>query len=159
MKKIKLTLGDWSDDGHCVSEDYIYITNKTVSEIRQAYKDSCILTGLQFNHNANYSGLPEHSKYGTPRHICTEYGEPDIKPLALEILKSNGIEINEKWLKRITSDEFATLIMEFIKLSLPYLEYEEGSYKKSELKEIPPINGWWNKELNEGFGYGLYDAD
>lgn len=158
MEKVKLSLGDWSSDGHCVSEDYVFLVNKTVSEIRQAYKDSCVLTGLQFNYNTNYSGLPEHSKYGTPLHICTEYGESNISLIALEKLSLNGIKINEEWLKHISSDDFAILMMEFFKLSLPDLKYEEASYKKSELKDITPINGWWNNELNEGFGYGLYDG-
>ncbi len=49
---------------------------------------------------------------------------------------------------------FALLIMEFIKLSLTDLTYEEAYFKKSELKTIPPINGWWNNALN--FGYGLF---
>lgn len=41
MSKVKLSIGDWSQDGHNQSEDFVYEVNKTVSEIRQGYKDSC----------------------------------------------------------------------------------------------------------------------
>lgn len=44
-----------------------------------------------------------------------------------------------------------------IKLSLPDLILEEAKFKRSELKNIEPVNGWWNPELNCQFGYGLYD--
>lgn len=152
MGKVRLSIGDWSEDGHNQSEDFVYEVNKTVEEIRQAYKDSCVLTGLQFNYNENYSGLPEHNSYGTDRHICTEYEEYEATDLAKEILSEHGLDGNFNGV-----EGFAELVMGFIKLSLPDLTWEEASFKKSELKnDIPAINGWWNKELNHGFGYGLF---
>lgn len=37
----KLVLGDWSDDGHGISKDFLFECNYDVHKIRQAYKDSC----------------------------------------------------------------------------------------------------------------------
>ncbi len=152
--KVKITIGDWSQDGHEEYDEFVFDSNKTVHEIRQAYKDSCKLTGLQFNYNKNYTGLPEHNSYGTDRHICTEYNENEITDLALNILKEHGIDIN---VDKLDIDVFLKLLIDFIKLSLPDLVLEEAAFKKSELREIPAVNGWWNDELNVGFGYGLYD--
>ncbi len=106
------------------------------------------------NYNKNYTGLPEHNSYGTDRHICTEYNENEITDLALNILKEHGIDIN---VDKLDIDVFLKLLIDFIKLSLPDLVLEEAAFKKSELREIPAVNGWWNDELNVGFGYGLYD--
>ena len=156
--KVKLTIGDWSQDGHTRYEIYVYDVNKSVTEIRQAYKDSCKKTGLQFNHNENYSGLPEHSCYGTSAHICTEYESSDISENAKQILTSFGIDMFKYFDEDeyIATDKFAELILDFIKISLTDLTYAEGVFKKSELKLIEPINGWWNGELNVQFGYGLF---
>ena len=153
MGKVKITIGDWSEDGHNQYDEFVYESNKSVKDIRQAYKDSCKLTGLQFNHNENYTGTEVHNSYGTPYHICTEYDEDTISDIAMGILMEHDIEVGSDYL---SVDEFAELIIDFIKLSLPDLVLEEASFKKSELRDISAVNGWWNHELNVGFGYGLY---
>jgi len=43
--------------GHSKSDEYVFEGNYHVSKLRQAYKDSCRLTGVQFNHNQNYTGI------------------------------------------------------------------------------------------------------
>ena len=157
MGKVKLSIGDWSQDGHNQSEYFVYEVNKTVKEIRQAYKDSCKLTGVQFNYNENYTGLPEHDDYGTPLHICTEHEDCGISDEAMKILVKHGIEMDAIVEDDCLSvDVFAELIMIFIKLSLPDLTWEEASFKKSELRDMEPINGWHNEDMNEQFGYGLF---
>ena len=42
--------------------------------------------------------------------------------------------------------------MKFIGLSMP----QDWKYEHYIDDEIEPINGWWNKDLNVQFGYGLY---
>ena len=155
--RVQLHIGDWSEDGHNIWETFIYEVNVPVVKIQQAYKDSCKLTGLQFNHNYNYSGLSEHSKHGTDRHIWTKYDNREISPLALSILQTHGIKTSKFEAGDFEVEEAAILILEFIKLSLPELTFKEGSFKKSDLKTIPHINGFWNKELNVQFGYGLFN--
>lgn len=154
MNIVKLSIGDWSEDGHNQYEEFVYNSNKSVNEIRQAYKDSCKLTGLQFNHNENYSSRTEHSEYGSKRHICTEYQDDEISEFAKGILEEHHIVVNSN---SLDVDTFTNLLIEFIKLSLPDLILEEASFKRSELKNIDAINGWWNKELNVQFGYGLFE--
>ena len=76
--KVKLTLGDWSNDGHGKYEEIIYKSNYPVSVIRQSYKDSCKLTGVQFNHNEDYTGNGVGTKHNSPYKIWTEYEDCTI---------------------------------------------------------------------------------
>jgi hypothetical protein len=164
----KLVIGDWSDDGHGKSKDFIFDCNYDVSKIRQAYKDSCKSLGISFNHNQDYTGL--NLGYGTKRQVWTEYEDCSISETAFEILKDNGCfkgilddeflqDINpenddyEEELENIdfTKEDAAMIIMNFIALSMP----EDFTYSLVK-QEIEPINGWWNPELNVQFGYGLF---
>lgn len=154
MSKVKITIGDWSQDGHNQYEEFVFESNKSVNEIRQAYKNSCKLTGLSFNHNEDYTGLS--LGYGTERQIATEYEEAELSDLAKEILSTFNVNYSS-YEEDSSPDKFLQLLVSFIKLSLPDLVLEEAAFKKSELKDIPPVNGWWNDELNCGFGYGLFE--
>jgi len=154
MNKIRLTIGDWSQDGHNQYEEFVYESNKTVENIKQAYKNSCKLTGLSFNHNEDYTGL--NIGYGSERQIATEYGECEISDLAKEILDSFKIDYSD-YEEEPSVENFIELLINFIRLSLNDLELKEASFKKSELKNIEPVNGWWNDELNVQFGYGLFE--
>ena len=167
--KVKLTIGDWSQDGHNQYDEFVYSSNKTVQEIQQAYKNSCKLTGLSFNHSEDYTGLnltwdhPERND----RQIAVEYESYTISKLAESILLTHGIDVWEGYedaydkkedMAPIDGEEhFITILLDFIKLSLPDLILEESSFKKSELRTMDAINGWWNTELNHQFGYGLYE--
>lgn len=156
----KLVLGDWSKDGHNISKDFIFDCNHDVSEIRQAYKDSCKKLGVTFNHNEDYTGLG--ITYGDERMVWTEYEENDMSETAFKIMYEAGCfdgipyEKHEEYgetkyyIKELK--DCAMLIMNFIALSMP----EDFTYKPVNMK-ITPINGWWNPELNEQFGYGLFD--
>lgn len=156
--KVKITIGDWSQDGHNQYEEFVFKSNKSVEEIRQAYKDSCKLTGLSFNHNEDYTGLNlnwQHPEYRI-RKIATEYEKYELSDLAKEILSKFNIDYYN-YDEEYSCENFLDLLISFIKLSLPDLTLEEASFKKSELKDIPAVNGWWNRELNCQFGYGLFE--
>jgi hypothetical protein len=157
--KFRVVMGDWSSDGHGKSDEFIFEGNYPVSKLRQTYKDSCRLTGVQFNHNQNYTGLNDGGQYGWRemgnRQICTEYEDSCIGRFAYDTLKKFGLEVGQ-YGDVFDKDQFAKLILNFIKLSLPDFKWEETAFKRSELKNIPPLNGYWNDELNVQFGYGLY---
>lgn len=154
--RFRLTIGDWSDDGHGQSDELVFVANYPVSELRQAYKDSCKKTGIQFNNNnKNYTGSPLEFR-DRSRMVCVSYEDYTIHDNVKKILINHGIDMT-KYDDYLDPDSFGELIMEFIRISLPDLKWEESSYKRSELKNITPLNGWWNKELNHQFGYGLYE--
>ena len=56
----KLVLGDWSEDGHGKSKDFLFDCNYDVSKIRQAYKDSCKKLGISLI-SIKWYGLPSKS--------------------------------------------------------------------------------------------------
>lgn len=146
---MKLIIGDWSKDGHNQSDAIIFCTNYPVEVVRQAYKDSCKLTGLQFNHNEDYTGLGVGRKYGSWRLMVTEYEKSGLDTEALEALNGYGID-TEEYEENQSNENFANLWWDFVKLSLPDLKVSNLS------DDIPNINGYWNEDLNVQFGYGLY---
>lgn len=153
--KVKMTVGDWSQDGHNQYEEFVFETNKTVTEIQDAYKQSCKTLGLIFDCNCNHTGIigldwqnPEYEQ----RKVFVEYEQDELSELAINVLKQHNIEVLDEY----EIDDFVNLMINVIQLSLPDLTMEEASFKKSELKSIPPINGWWSRTLNESWGYGLF---
>jgi len=164
MNKMYLVLGDWSDDGHGKSQKVLIKCNKTVEEIQQGYKDSCKLTGVSFNDYCcgdNYTGLSrkDESKY----QVCCEYEDGYLSKQVIEIFESlncprellgNKKEKDEEYSEyvcMVDTEIFTKVWLWFVKLSIPDLEYNLN--KKD---EIPYINGYYNKALNSGFGYGIF---
>lgn len=151
----KLELGDWSEDGHKISESFLFDCNYDIHKIRQAYKDSCKKLGVGFNCNEDYTGLGLGRR--SERLIWTEYQESEISETAFEILNNSGCFKEVDFYKEDgvyyieERKDCAKLIMNFIALSMP----EDFTYKLTE-SEIEPINGDWNGELNVQFGYGLF---
>lgn len=159
MKKMYLVLGDWSDDGHGKSDKILVESNCTVDGVQQAYKDSCKMTGVQFNHNENYSGLKSYLE------IATDYEENTIPVEAVEIFREKfgltkeiieGWELDDEYEEgepiHLNSDSIVNAWIWFVRLSHPEIIIQEVDVKD----EIPCINGYWNKNLNVQFGYGLY---
>ena len=157
MNKYKLVIGDWSDDGHGKCEDFLFEVNKPLEEIQQAYRDSVVLTGTKFHHNQDGS-IPTDLE-AKALAILTDYEEYRIPVEALDRLKTQGLELSFEYGLEDWEDDgdsgvngpegVATLIMWFIKLSLPGLEY------KLIKDDVPSINGWWGN-LNHQFGYGVF---
>ena len=165
-----LVLGDWSDDGHGKSEKVLMSSNVPVEDVQQAYKDACKLTTVSFNDNENYTGVKRDYKEEADWQIATNYEEPYIGAKAYENLKEFGIEefLNEfggasDYLKNYQNDDgsvniegnemFIKLWSWFIKLANPKITICRSKSGDS----TPCINGYWDKNLNVQFGYGLYN--
>jgi len=154
MNKMYLVLGDWSDDGHGKSEKVLVEVNKTVEEVQNAYKDSCKLTGISFNGNEDYTETGRHWEIANKYRIAVEYEDYKLSDAVLEVLEKFKCpkEIIENYNEEAYEGNYIPLWFWFIGLYLPDLDYKiikEGD-------GIPCINGYWDKNLNVGFGYGLY---
>lgn len=164
MNKFKVPIGDWSDDGHGKCDIFTVEANYTVGELQQAYKDSCKLTGISFNHGDDFTGLnlPWNHPESDDRHIATEYEDYSISKLASTILLEHGIDVwkgfNKDAFKEREnapidgSENLLDLIMKFINLSIPSKDLEY----KIVGDDLPYLNGFWNPNLNVQFGYGLF---
>lgn len=149
--KMYLTIGDWSGDGHSKYNKVLIKCNKTVDEIRQAYKDSVKLTGIAFDHRTPDARI----------RLFTKYEDCIISYENIKILKSHGCltdeiintfedGVDEYGTLQIVPDDFPRLFFSFIMLSIPDLIWSKI------YDDIPSINGFYNKDLNVQFGYGLY---
>lgn len=144
---MKLNIGDWSDDGHGKCRSVIYSVDHPVHYVQLAYKVSCKITGIQFNHNEDYTG-GKCKGYGDWNQLCTEYEDSTIMDKAFVVLKRHIHNLNEFVSEDGAVEDFENLWWAFIKISLPDLQYEEV--------KIDNINGYWG-DLNVQFGYGLFN--
>jgi hypothetical protein len=149
-----LLLGDWSKDGHNQSDEILFESNVDVATIRKAYKDSCKLTGVSFNHNEDYTGLERDWQIADKYRIATEYEDNRISKETLDVLSKFGLTkklLNDFGYQEdgLCKDSFVKLWIWFVKLSNPNIELKRIK------EEIPYINGYWG-DLNVQFGYGLY---
>jgi|688.fasta_scaffold805357_1 hypothetical protein len=162
MNKMYLVLGDWSDDGHGKYDKVLVESNKSVEEIQDAYKASCKLTGVSFNHNEDFTERKRNYKEKQKYQIATEYEQGfNVSDEAKQALRDAGFDVEKHFAYGMDEDNdqiedndviFLYLWTEFVKLSLPDLIIN----KIPEDDNIPVINGYWDKNLNVQFGYGLY---
>lgn len=158
-----LVLGDWSDDGHGKTDKVLLESTHFVHDVKQAYKDSCKLTGVAF-----HSDNPGEQ----PITIACDYEDPYIPKEAMEIFITKfGLtyDIVDEWdfsdlpyITRKEFDKFKPLSLNeesivnawiwFVRLSHPEIEFKTVNT----LNEIPYINGYWDDTLNVQFGYGIY---
>ena len=76
MYQIRLTIGDWSDDGHGRTADFIVNSNQPVEEVREAHFKIQETTGVDIES------------------ICSEYEEDEIDEESVEILKDMGFQFS-----------------------------------------------------------------
>lgn len=140
MKRIKLVVGDWSNDGHNQSDTFYIRSNKTAEEIEAAIPKAMDLTGMSF-------------KGGDPKkyyQVACDYEDSYIPAKVLNKLKDKGIEFPYDKLENepdaegsvcLVPDDFVEVWCWFVKLGDPSIEI------KIENTSIPTIYPG---------GYGLY---
>lgn len=158
MNKMYLVLGDWSEDGHGESNKVLVDVNKELSEVQEAYKASCKLTGISFNHNEDYTGTNRDFSQRRKFQIASQYEDSSLSEEVMGVLLEYGFDVESLssyeggetvWLN---DEDFIELWFWFVGLSLDGLMFCLVDDKD----EIPCINGYWNDNLNVQFGYGLY---
>ena len=136
--EITMPIGDWSNDGHGKVEEITFLSSHSVQDLQKAYLKSVADTGLTFDHD--HEGIQ----------ICTEYEDNRPSAEAREKLQELGYDVSKiSEEEGIEVAQFSDMLLWFIKRSLPEFEYE--------VKKKTYLNGHWDKQLNVGFGYGLFD--
>lgn len=176
-EKFKISIGDWSHDGHNQSDQYYFWSLTPLIDIQNAFKESCKKYGLIFDCN---NDLDIKSEYD---YIFCDYEDCQIKIELLSYFQSIGIDVKKYFdyedSKLVEYNEYINslkdhedykiskcnvyfknidlmpdFIMDIAKLSMKF-EYEPASHTHGE--KIKPFNGWWtDNEMNIGIGYGLY---
>jgi hypothetical protein len=166
-----LVLGDWSHDGHGKTDKVLIESNLPVEDVRQAYIDSCKLTGVQFNINEDFTGKERDWEEAMDMQILTEYDSPKITLKQFKVLYEHGLRVETlaKWNDQeptdyaedvedaeeeyfISEEAFVPLWIWFVTLSNKDLVLT----KSKQHDTIPNINGYGEKTLESGFGYGIY---
>ena len=151
MNKMYLVIGDWSGDGHDKYQKILVEVNKTVEEVQNAYKKSCKLTGISFNGNEDYTERYRNWEEADYYQIAVNYEEYKLSEGVLSVLKE--FKCPQTIIDNYNDDAvdgYLGLWLWFVNLSLKDLQYNKLN------DSIPNINGFWDKNLNVSFGYGLY---
>lgn len=154
--KFKVTVGDWSKDGHNQSKEYYLIANYPLKDMQEAYRQTCAKLDLSMHHDYNRNR-------DDWRNLLVEWEESQICEEATNILKEHGFDFSEfdgdaqdgngEWIVKAASFEESQvfdLFMWFISYSMPNDFKWERVADKAE-----PINGWWG-DLNIQIGYGCF---
>lgn len=145
--KISITFGDFSLDGHKISEIRYYESNRTVDELRNIYHETVLDTGFDF-----------------VKEVCAEFEDRVIQEDVVEIFKELNIvlysEINDD--NEIVIDSVETYFkyfLRFLHLTDPKIELVEIINDVPELTfygYLTDKNGhkWHMGQL----GYGLFST-
>lgn len=146
LHKFYINIGDWSEDGHSQSDQFLLESNYPVKDLQEAYRETCEKTGIELHTLcADYCDQEVEAKivhklvkeFGCPLQEC--FGEDDLD------------EENEEPFFITSPEQMLNLIIWYIKFSMP----ENFSIGRSD-NVIPHFNGFWG-DLNISFGYGIYN--
>lgn len=151
--KIKIPIGDWSDDGHGDCEYYKILSTHSVEDLRKAYYKSEKLTRLTFRHDYN-------EEFISPP-ICTDYQNPYLTEEHIVVMKKYGYDsshlfdsYSKKYL--VEPDNMKDIILWFIGLSLEDFSHENvNDLEYVTLSEYG--DGGMTKRFSHQFGYGCFD--
>ena len=154
-----LVLGDESHDGHGQCEKVLLNSEKSVDDVRLAYKAACLLTGVEFDHQVpSYTGLARDFREQLEFSVATEYEMSWVPAAAVEVLKKHGLDdelktwdwcvFNKKGNLDLDADNYVKLWIWFVHLADPDLKLTRVN------DTTPEIND--DRDLRVQFGYGLY---
>ena len=154
MYKYVLNIWDWSDDWHWKNERIILESSHTKEEIIEAYKASCKLTWLQFNHNDDYTGLGWNWEEQDKRNIATDYEDSSLSKDKIAKLKSHWIHI--EWFDEDYEEDFYfDWVEHFVELWINFVTLSLPEWKVKIINDdLEEINGF--RGFRQQFGYGLF---
>lgn len=149
MTTLKLVIGDWSHDGHNQSEFVYFDSNISEAEIKEAYLNAVAKCGVGL-HRAR-TGEQHES-------VCDEYEQRTIplelkakmEAIGVDFEKVGGYECVEGQWGDFGGKGIAKLFLELVRAVRPDFQYDIINDR------VPCINGFWSKDFNLGFGYGMY---
>jgi hypothetical protein len=159
-------VGDWSKDGHNQCEQIVIKANKTKKEIMESYLKSVRELGIALHHGYDKTSFaklcPSVKKEEKMRSLAVEYEDSRIDPEVVKILKDAGCEIekfsDESWedgkvmedgtRHLVGTDGMVGLFFWFVSRNLKKFTWEAVKFEN--------LNGFWDKDYNISFGYGLF---
>lgn len=138
MYQFRLTIGDWSRDGHGRSEDFLVISNAPVESVREAHYKIKDATGIDIES------------------ICSEYEEDEIDGETVEVLKRMGFQFENS----SGMGDGIVNVPEMARLWVFLLQKADPTLELSMVEdEIPTLQFYGFDSLGRhirGVGYGLF---
>lgn len=129
--RVELSVGDWSRDGHNISESLFIMSNLTGKQMEKAYKKGVKVCGLDVEAS-----------------VAAEYEDSVLREEDFEKLKAAGFPFEAKWemdLRKtfeeiyLDEDMFCDLYLFVVKLGDPKFEHE---YIKTDYNNIVRVGGY-----------------
>ena len=114
MYRFKIVMGDWSNDGHGMKEDFVVESTHPETELRAAFRKSVDKMNIGFDCNSD-------TKY----HVACEYDDNIVCKEVVDIFLENGLneddwDIEQTGEIRLTDpDSLVYMILWFISCSMP----------------------------------------
>ena len=138
MHQFRLTIGDWSGDGHGRSEDFLVISNVPVERVREAHYKIRDATGIDIES------------------ISSEYEEDEIDEETVVALKEMGFEFENS----TGMGDGIVNVPEMARLWVFLLQKADPTLELSMIEdEIPRLQFYGFDSLGRhirGVGYGLF---
>lgn len=150
MNQFVLPIGDWSEDGHNESKNFTVNVNKTKEELITAYHETTKRLNMTFDTN--------DMRKSSPIRLLNEWEDNTLTADVVKKLQEGGVDMSTFEDAEISDDGYfeycspkdaAILFMEFIKSTLPDMEYEFVDDQTNYLF------GYWG-DLNISVGYGCF---
>lgn len=143
MHRIKVQLGDWSNDGHGQTKDYIVESSVPLQQLREYYFQAC----------------EEHFDISK---LCEDYGDSRMTDSDLELFEEAGIRIHPELKKEILEDGEAYIDTDqYMDLWVRFMENQDEriSLRIVPEEEMPTFHFYGYDEKQRhigGFGYGIF---
>jgi hypothetical protein len=145
-----LVIGDWSDDGHSDKQFIAFRCTHDEKAVQKAYLAACKKGNV---------ALHEDHKSGAEHVIACDYEDSKLRPDARKALKDLGVDLSLLGGNPDDADDAGTylgpqdivvLFAEMVKTQI-----DGFNYKLPENTRLPTLNGFWKKDFNLQFGYGV----
>lgn len=131
MYLIKYTLGDWSGDGHGITESFILKSNVNCHSFRDALDRGQKITGINLDR------------------LCSDYDDRLVPNGIYNYLKSKGVVFDKWQMEEYDAyNKFYIEVQQFMDLVLVLAREGNPNLEVGYLEDI--------QNINSGYGYGLF---
>lgn len=145
-----LVIGDWSNDGHGDKEFISFRCTHDDAAVKKAYLAAC-KKGKVALHD-DHKGSIDHV-------ICCDYEDRKMRESAKEALIALGVDLSklvdaeedeDDGSIGLNAESIVVIFAEMVKTQI-----EGFAYELPENTRLPTLNGYWSKDFNLQFGYGV----
>jgi hypothetical protein len=142
-------IGDWSDDGHSDKQFIAFRCTHDEKAVQKAYLTAC-----------KKGNVVLHDDVKVDHVIACDYEDDELTPQARKSLVKLGVDVtlldeqpgeeDDEEGTHLCPRDIVVIFAEMVKTQLDGFAYE-----LPERTSLPTLNGFWKKDFNFQFGYGV----